>query len=83
MIKGNEALLPRVESVIAEDNYMLRLTFLNGEERLFDVKPLLTLPAYKKLPSIFNAARAEFGTVIWPGDIDISPDTLYLNSVAV
>ena len=25
----------------------------------------------------------EYGTVVWPGDIDISPDKLYLKSVPI
>ena len=32
---------------------------------------------------MFNSARVEFGTVIWPGDVDISPETLYLRSVPI
>ncbi|WP_284694647.1 DUF2442 domain-containing protein [Geomonas sp. Red32] len=26
-------------------------------------------------------ARAEYGTVVWPGDIDVAPETLYDDSI--
>ena len=68
-IHGAEKLLPRVSAVETCPDYRLLLTFRNGEQRIFDASSLLDLPAYK--------------TVIWPGDVDISPDTLYLQSVPV
>lgn len=81
-ITGKEPLLPRLAAVEALPGYCLRLTFKNGEKRRFDVSPLLHLPAYKGLKDVFPAARVEFGTVVWPGDIDICPDLLYLKSAA-
>lgn len=83
MVRGKEAMLPRVASVETGADYNLLLTFTNGEKKCYDVKPLFDLPVYKDVPEIFNAARVEFGTVVWPGDIDVSPDSLYLNSIPV
>ena len=83
MIHGKEEMLPRVSSVEARPDYSLVLTFRNGERRLYDAKSLLKLPMYKNLAKVFMLARIEYGTVIWPGDLDISPDTLYLNSTAI
>ena len=83
MIHGKEEMLPRVSSVEARPDYSLVLTFRNGERRLYDAKSLLKLPMYKNLAKVFMLARTEYGTVIWPGDLDISPDTLYLNSTAI
>ena len=34
-------------------------------------------------PAIFNCARADYGTVIWPGEIDIAPEMLYADSVPI
>ena len=82
-IHGAEQLLPRVSAVEACPDYQLLLTFRNGEQRLFDATELIGLPAYKKIKEVFFSARVEFGTVIWPGDIDISPETLYLRSIPV
>ena len=59
------------------------LTFQNGEQKVYDVKPLLQIPMYRGLEKVFPAAAVQFGTVVWPGDLDISPDTLYLQGKAV
>ena len=79
MIYGKEKLLPRVSDVDFLPEYNLLLTFNNGEKKRIDVRPLLDMPAYKPLCEIFETARVEYGTVVWPGDIDISPDKLYLH----
>ena len=81
IIHGTEEMLPRVSSVEADDDYCLILTFSNGELRKYDAKPLLNLPMYKGLAKVFSSARTEYGTVVWPGDMDISPDTLYLKGI--
>lgn len=83
MLHGKEEMLPRVLSVETCPDYCLIVTFRNGERKLYDAKPLMTLPAYKNLAKIFTAAKAEYGTVIWPGDIDISPETLYMKSTPI
>lgn len=80
-IHGTDRLLPRVSAVEVFPDYQLLLTFRNGEKRIFDASGLMTLPAYRKIQSVFSCAKVEFGTVVWPGDVDISPDTLYLRSV--
>ena len=80
-IHGKDRLLPRVSSVEIRPDYHLLLTFRNGEKRLFDVSDLLKLPAYRSIKNVFSSARVEYGTVVWPGDVDIAPETLYLKSV--
>ena len=82
-IYGSEELLPRVSTVETGSDYQLLLTFRNGEHRVFDATALMSLPAYKRVKDVFSSARVEFGTVVWPGDVDISPETLYLKSVPV
>ena len=74
---------PRVMNVVPLDDFRLRLSFANGEHRVFDVKPYLAYPAFKRLANAgyFSLAHAEHGTVVWPNDIDFCPDTLYLESV--
>lgn len=82
MIKGSEELLPRAVEVEIYPEYQLLITFNNGERRSFDAKLLMDLPEYKMLKSVFNTAQVRYGTVVWAGDIDVSPDTLYLKSRA-
>ncbi len=63
--------------------YKLLLRFNNGEERRFDMRPYLHYPVFKRLENhgYFSLARVNYGTVTWPGEIDIAPETLYEESV--
>ena len=69
----------RVKSVLPEQNFKLRLQFTNGEVRCFDMAPYLKLPVYRRLenPGFFALAHTDYGTVVWPDEIDIAPETLY------
>lgn len=80
-----EPLGPRVLKVSPMDDYKLLLNFNNGENRIFDVKPLLSMGVFEILQKkdFFELVRAEYGTVVWPNDIDYCPDTLYEQSVPV
>lgn len=73
---------PRVKTVCPIEDFQLLLTFKNGEERVFDVKPWLEKPIYSPLKDveIFKKAHTVFGTVSWNDEIDFCPDTLYLES---
>jgi hypothetical protein len=77
------AMLIDVISVKANDDFSLDLQFDNGEWRRFDMKPLLAVKPWNRirLPRDFRRVRAEHGTVVWPGDIDVAPETLYDESV--
>ncbi|MFA6191052.1 MAG: DUF2442 domain-containing protein [Sulfurimonas sp.] len=71
-----------VINVKPKDDFMLLLKFENGEEKEFDCKPLFDKKPFQKLQDkyFFNKAKVEFGTVVWPDEIDIAPETLYLES---
>lgn len=73
---------PRVKSVEASDNYTLELEFDNGERGIFDMQPYLQFPVFQPLKdkSFFKKAHATMGFVSWDDEIDMSPDTLYLDS---
>lgn len=66
-------------------DYKLFLEFETGEQRIFDVTPYLEKGVFAQLKDLerFNLAIACYGTVEWPGDIDISPETLYRRSIPV
>lgn len=72
-------------SVKANDDYTLELTFENGERRRFDIKPYLDKKPFIKLQNspLFFKATIEFGTVVWPGNIDMAPDTLWTGSIPI
>ena len=74
-----------VIKVIPKNDHLLELEFLTGEKRLFDARPYLEKGVFKKLKdkTLFNQAYIAFDTVCWPNNLDISPETLYLKSVAI
>jgi hypothetical protein len=76
---------PKVIQVQPQANHQLRLQFDNGETRLFDVTPYLSRGIFTELQSIayFQQVKPFFGGVQWPNEQDLSPDTLYLTSVAI
>ncbi len=71
-----------VSAVKTLPNFGLDLTFTSGEQRRFDMRPYLHYPVFRRLenPGFFALARVDYGTVTWPGDIDIAPETLYAAS---
>ena len=73
---------PYVKSVRPLDDYRLEVVFENGEHRLFDMKPYLQRGVFVRLQNraVFQAARVVAGSVEWPGELDLSYDTLYLES---
>jgi Protein of unknown function (DUF2442) len=60
----------------------LRVTFADGAIHEVDLGPLLAVGGafapIRDEPSVFEAVSvdAEFGTVVWPGGIDLDPDVL-------
>jgi hypothetical protein len=74
---------PRVKAVKPGDDYRLQITFSNGEKGIYDCRPLLNFGVFRELQddAYFRQVRAENGTVVWPHEQDICPDTIYLDSV--
>jgi len=72
-----------VHSVETASDFSLLLTFTNGQRRRFDMRPYLHYPVFRRLenPGYFALARIDYGTVTWPGNIDIAPETLYERSM--
>ena len=73
---------PRVISIVPRDDYTLEIEFSNGEVGIYDCTPLLDFGVFVELKDLdyFKQARAEGGTVVWPHEQDICPDTLYEDS---
>jgi len=76
---------PRVKSVSTAEDYQLEIVFNNGEHGLYDCTPLLGFGVFKELKdqNYFKQAKAFDGTVVWPHEQDICPDTLYLDSIKI
>ncbi len=76
---------PRVSTVSTTNNYQLRLLFTNGEHGVYDCSKLLNFGVFKELKNrnYFKQASVLDGTVVWPHEQDICPDTLYLDSTKI
>ena len=71
-----------VRNVKPQDNYMLLLTFENGENRQFDMKPYLEIGIFKELKdlSLFKTVKTSFDTIEWANEADFDPEVLYQKS---
>jgi hypothetical protein len=77
--------MKKVVSVRVNKDFSLDLKFNDGSARRFDVKPYLNLGVFTELKDLnyFSQVKIAFGTVQWPHEQDISPETLYIESVPI
>ena len=73
----------KVISVKANNDYTLDLKFNDGSVKRFDVKPYLKYEAFTELKDLayFKQVALAFGTVKWPHEQDIAPETLFLEGI--
>lgn len=65
------------------ENYQLLINFDNGEEKIYDAKPLIRGDWFGKLEDnkVFNTVHIAGISVEWEDGQDICPDDLYYNSI--
>lgn len=75
--------MPDLVCVTPLAEHRLLLEYRGGERRCFDLRPLLGLSPWTPLADerLFRRAAVVHGTVSWPGEIDIAPETLYEDSL--
>jgi hypothetical protein len=70
-----------IVAVETPDYGMLKLRFADGLEGEVDVSEHIWGPVFERVRTAegFNEAYLdeEAGTVVWPGEVDLAPDTLY------
>jgi Protein of unknown function (DUF2442) len=75
-------LTPHITAAHVVRHGVLHLTFADGLSGEVDVLHLLHGPVFEdvRTPEGFAKVKvdAESGTVVWPGDADFAPDTLYV-----
>ena len=76
-------LLDVIDFEILSD-YKVKLVFENNEQKIFDVSKIYHQKPFEVLQDYhyFKQARIVYGTLSWPNEIDIAPETLYLGSTA-
>ena len=75
-------LRPKAIDVKPLDNYLLEITFNNGEKKIFDVKPYLEFKQFKELKDekVFKKVKIAGLSIEWENGADICPDELFNNS---
>jgi len=75
----------KVTAVKANDDFSLDLRFSDGSVKNFDAKPYLDYEVFRELKDLnyFKQVDVAFGTVQWPNEQDISPETLYIEGKPV
>lgn len=76
-------LRPKPIEVKPLENYLLLISFSNGEDKIFDVEPMISGLWFGELQdrSIFDTVKISGNTVEWINGQDICPDDLYYLSV--
>ena len=69
----------RVQKVAAFPGYRLSVWFFDGLSGIVDMSALIASPqagvfATLRDRAVFDHVHIEFGTIVWPGDLDIAPD---------
>jgi hypothetical protein len=74
-----------IKEVKPQENYLLLLTFENGEKRQFDMKPYLELGIFRELKDfrLFKTVRTSFDTIEWENEADLDPELLYQKSIRI
>jgi Protein of unknown function (DUF2442) len=77
--------MKKVTAVSANNDFSLDLRFDDGSVKRFDAKPYLDYEVFQELKDLcyFKQVAIAFGTVQWPHEQDISPETLYIESLPV
>ena len=74
-----------IKDVKPHDNYLLLLTFENGERRQFDMKPYLDFGIFQELKDLrlFKTVKTSFDSIEWDNEADFDPEILYQKSVKI
>jgi len=76
---------PDIKEARIINDYNILISFENGEQKVFDLKPYLDYPVFQALKNKdqLNAFQIVDGTIEWDCGADLSPDTFYLESKPV
>lgn len=80
-----EDLEPIAIEVQAIDDYKLYIKFNNGEEKIYDMKPLLNYKFYQGLKDKerFKKVKPDGISIEWETGEDVAPENLYNDSIPI
>ena len=69
---------PKIKDVLPMENFLLKITYTNGEKRIYDMKKNFNLNFFKNLKNFeyFKLAKSEETTITWPQGEDIDQNDL-------
>ena len=72
----------RVAEVHAFPGYRLSVKFMDGTSGEIDMSRLVMsdsagIFAQLRDPALFTQVYVQYGAVVWPGEIDLAPDSMY------
>jgi hypothetical protein len=75
---------PSVKAVAPQGNYVLAVTFDNGEQGLLDMTPMLDFGVFRRLSDkeAFSRVRVSFDTIEWECGVDLDPEYVYRKCLA-
>ncbi|MBU1122546.1 MAG: DUF2442 domain-containing protein [Candidatus Omnitrophota bacterium] len=75
---------PRVKKVTPEKYFKLKITFDNGQSKIFNMQPYLNFGIFSELKNMkyFRQVKPLHGSISWPRGQDVCPDTLYKKSIS-
>lgn len=70
---------PSVISVIPKNDYLLDITFNNGESGILDMKPYLDFGIFNQIKDYksFEKVSVSFDTIEWESGADLDPEFVY------
>lgn len=70
---------PTVKAVVPRENYLLDITFSNGESGILDMKPYLDFGVFSRIKDYqsFEKVSVIFDTVEWESGADLDPAFVY------
>lgn len=72
--------------VVSDDNYVLTITFITGEKKLYDCKPIIEkFKVFEPLKNLgfFKRVRAGYDCVMWNEKLDLAAETLYSDATPI
>jgi hypothetical protein len=70
---------PSVKTVVPQNDFLLFVTFSNGESGALDMKPYLDFGIFNRIKDYnsFKQVRVAFDTIEWESGVDLDPEFVY------